>query len=193
MVVSNMPDAPEKNGKGKGKAKPIFVDPQTMTELRESEKNKSIQVGGIHPALYASILDSIAQNPAHVVVVDGKSSLKRASYTNELRKMLAAQVGYTGDLSKPRAGGNVIGVVSAFKSMVGELFAFSRQSAEMFNQPLDQVKALAFARAKDILATHPTLKDVEVDDDVLEAIWSGNEDAIEADEDEDEDEDEEDC
>lgn len=186
MVVTNLnPNGTdtESKGKGKGKAKPILVSPEALSALENGDKNVQIN-SVVHPKLYAKLITHIASEPNNVV----EGELKRTAYSQAIRKAVAAYVDYTGDLALSR-GGNVIGIVTAFNTVVGSMFEMARSMGAMFNMAEPQMKELAFAKAKESIAAHPQLVGVDVTDEVLEKLWSGAEFELDIDDDDDDDDD----
>ena len=193
MVVSNLP-AGQTTGKGKGKAKEILVDPASLQALMDGDKN--VQVNAVvHPKLHGTLIAKLASNEANVVNEGGKQTLKRTAYSHALREAVAQWAGYQVTDSTPlvilgRQGGNVIGVASALNTVVGTLFSGMRSMGAITQMPEEQIKAFAFAQARENVSAHPQLSSIELTDELLDKLWSGAVLEDEDPEDEDEDEDE---
>jgi len=185
MVVDTM-NPSNNTGTGRGKAKQILADAASIEQLRASEKNTQVSVP-VHPRLYAHIVETLAKDEGNLEGEDGKVSLKRNSYANAVRRALATGFSYdfksSADLVLAKRGN--AGLVAVFKTTVQSMFELARSIGQMANMSDDQIKGLAFAKAKESVTTHPQLSGVDVSDDLLEALWSGAD--IEIDDDDDDD------
>ena len=177
---------------GRGKAREILADANTLTAMRESGKNNQVSVS-IHPRLNAHIIETLAKDAANLEGEDGKISLKRNAWSNALRHALADHFGY-----EYKSGSDLViagkrgtaGLVSVFKTTVSSMFELARSVGQLANMEESQIKSLAFEKAKGSVAAHPQLAGVEITDELLEALWSGGDIDVDVDDDDDEEEEE---
>lgn len=201
MVVSNLTPSTAANGTGarKGKAKEILADPVSLAPYRDQadpKGTKNVQISvPTHPKLYAQILETLAQDKGNLESsTDGKIAVKRSAYTHAVRAALANSFNY--EFAKPHdlvilTKRGTAGLISLFQSTVADMFETVRAVAGMGGVNEDQVKAIAFERARKSVQSHPQLAAVEITDELLEALWVGADIDID-DEDDDDDDDAED-
>lgn len=170
---------------GRGKAKEILCDAASIQAYKDGSKNVQISVSA-HPAMYAAIVESLARDEKNVESTEGKTMLTRNAYSNALRHALANSFEYSGVLMIP-SGRGTAGLVAVFKTTVQSMFELARSIGQLANMNEDQVKSLAFAKAKDSVTSHPQLNGVDIDDDLLEALWNGGDIEIGDDDDDDDD------
>lgn len=169
---------------------PILIGDEADSARIEANKNVILNYS-VHPALANLLYSAVASIPANVLAEAGKVTLKRPNLTAWLRDALAEKLEYTGERSIIGSrGGNVVGIVTMFKSNVQDMFSMARMMGQASNMGEDQIKQMAFAQAKMSVQANEALKNVVINDDVLEAIWTGK-DAIGIEDDEEEEEEEE--
>ncbi len=187
MAQSTNPEQSTRTRKG---PQETLVDAASLEAMIAADKNKQLAFM-VHPALAVEIIKKVASDPANVLSEDGKQTLKRAAYTRFLQQTVADAVSYTGELVKPSLrGGNVIGIVSSFNSIVRGMFAFAQAMAPSSGMNEDQLKAFAFDQAKLAVAANPSLASITVSDEVLNTIWAGADAQLELDDDDEEEDDE---
>lgn len=161
----------ERSDKGKTRGPRItVVDDKTIADFKASEDNKQLNFA-VAPKMYAAALENVRSNPDNVVSENGILSLKPDVMVTHLRTAIARYFNYTGDLviAKQR-GGSVIGQVNAFKSAAKMVFTFARANGASYGIPEDQLKAGAFAQLK--AGTSEIAPNLEITDELLEALWS---------------------
>lgn len=185
MVVDTL-NKPETTS-GRGKAKDILADSASIQAYRDGAKNVPMNVSA-HPKLYAHAIERLSQDANNLEVADGKSTLKRSVYSAALRVAIARYFEYPfekpSELMIPNQRGTA-GLVNIFKSVVQDMFELGRSIGALANMSEDQVKTIAFAKARDSVTKHPQLNGVEITDELLETLWSGGDIEVEDDDDDD--------
>lgn len=174
----------------------IRVDESSLNEITNEQPNKQIAFM-VHPLLNKALLVKLASDPASLnpatTEADGsaKVTLKRTAYTRWLQKTVAAALGYTGEPVKPTVrGGNVMGIASAFQTVVRTMFQFAQNMQPTLGMNDEQLKTFAFDNAKQAVAANEALRSIEVSEEVLEQIWAGADVTLDVEEDDEEEEEE---
>lgn len=170
----------------RGKAKEILADAASIAGYKDMGKNTQVSFSG-HCALYGTIVEHLAKDAGNIIVAEGKTVLKRSAYSAFLRHAVASAVEYTGPLTIGTLRGQA-GITSVFNNVVKDMFELAMSLGTMANMSEDQVKQIAFAKARSSVTAHPQLSGIELPDELLEQLWAGNEVDVEVDDDDDDDE-----
>lgn len=186
MVVDTLGNGTA-NATGRGKAKEILADAAAIATYKDGSKNVPMNVTVI-PKLYGHAIERLAADPANLETADGKTTVKRSVYSNAIRVAIAHYFEYpfekVGELMIPNQRGTA-GLVNMFKSTVQSMFELARSIGQLANLNEDQVKELAFAKAKDSVTSHPQLNGIEITDELLDVLWNGGDIGTEDDDDDD--------
>lgn len=190
----------------KRNAQPILIDAASLDAIVAKGKNKQLAFM-VHPKLWVDLLTTTAEkSPTSVLVTPAVTSetgavvtpatveLKRTGLVNYVRKVVADALGYTGDTIVPSIRtGPVVSTNTLFNSVVADMFAMSRSYVTAGIVSEEQGKSMAFAQALQSVAANPALAGIPINEDVLEAIWSGPGVTIEEEEDDEPDDDDDDA